>query len=492
MFAARINSPLWPAIYFFFIINFQRQSMTSILMNTSSMSALQSLRDVSASLQKIQGEVSSGLRVANAADDVAYWSISTTMRSDNKAISAATDALGLGAAKTDTAYAGMKAVIDVLGEFKAKLVTASESSVDNAQVQLELDALKKQVVSIAEGASFSGENWLNTAIPDIKDSTQNRGSVVSSFVRNSDGSVAVTSADIDLSTVSLFNATGFGLLQSDIPVSSTPSTDPTGTPDDHFIQELFRFVGPITLSASDSISFDLVVHPGGGQPEGTLPVTITQADVIAALGNATGTISDGREMSRVLYQVWGGNSLHVGSGANGQELADGSVNWHTFNIDVHQITDQPDSDIEIANLVSTLSGGAAGGLEAPSYYTWRDGDDGSSTGGSAGSGQQLRINFLDIDVTNGVGTQLNAVETMLDRTISAAASLGALQQRIDMQTDFALSLSDSIETGVGRLVDADMEEASAHLQAVQTRQQLAVQSLQISNSAPQNILSLFN
>jgi len=60
-----------------------------------------------------------------------------------------------------------------------------------------------------------------------------------------------------------------------------------------------------------------------------------------------------------------------------------------------------------------------------------------------------------------------------------------------MQEDFVSTISDSVDSGVERLVDADMEAESSRLSALQTQQQLAVQSLSIANSAPQNILSLF-
>jgi flagellin len=74
---------------------------------------------------------------------------------------------------------------------------------------------------------------------------------------------------------------------------------------------------------------------------------------------------------------------------------------------------------------------------------------------------------------------------------SLGSKLGSLQKGIDLQTDFVSKLSDSIDSGVGRLVDADMEEESSKLSALQTQQQLAVQSLSIANSSSQNILSLF-
>ena len=74
---------------------------------------------------------------------------------------------------------------------------------------------------------------------------------------------------------------------------------------------------------------------------------------------------------------------------------------------------------------------------------------------------------------------------------SAASSLGSMSTRIDLQADFVDKLSDSIESGLGRLVDADMNEESTRLKALQTQQQLAIQALSIANSDSQNILSLF-
>ncbi len=55
-------------------------------------------------LEMTQGRISTGFRVSEASDNAAYWSIATTMRSDNKALSTVQDALGLGASKLDTAY----------------------------------------------------------------------------------------------------------------------------------------------------------------------------------------------------------------------------------------------------------------------------------------------------------------------------------------------------------------------------------------------------
>ncbi|PWV94431.1 flagellin-like protein, partial [Hoeflea marina] len=135
--------------------------MTSIMTNTSAMSALQTLRSINSDMETTQSRISSGYRVESAADDAAYWSIATTMRSDNKALSTVKDALGLGAAKVDVAYTGMNASLEVVSEIKAKLVAAREPGVDKTKIDKELTELKNQLKSIATSASFSGENWLN-------------------------------------------------------------------------------------------------------------------------------------------------------------------------------------------------------------------------------------------------------------------------------------------------------------------------------------------
>ncbi|PHR21372.1 MAG: flagellin, partial [Hoeflea sp.] len=96
--------------------------MASIMTNSAAMSALATLRSINSDMETTQNRVSSGYRVETAADNAAYWSIATTMRSDNKALSTVQDALGLGAAKVDVAYTGMNSAIDVVSEIKAKLV----------------------------------------------------------------------------------------------------------------------------------------------------------------------------------------------------------------------------------------------------------------------------------------------------------------------------------------------------------------------------------
>ncbi|MGO7206195.1 flagellin [Rhizobium ruizarguesonis] len=300
--------------------------MTSINTNNAAMAALQTLRGINQGLQETQAHVSSGYRVGKASDNAAYWSIATTMRSDNKALSAVSDALGLGAAKVDTAYSAMDSAIDVVGDIKAKLVAATENGVDKAKVQEEISQLQQQLLSVAQSASFSGENWVAGA-----DGTKN---VVASFVRDGSNAVSVVMTDYVL---------------------------------------------------------------------------------------------DSSSMGNVLF------GMSVGS-------------------------------VETSTGILGTSNGATGSVYA-------------------------------MDITNftlgEIQSALTNVESALKAMTSAGAQLGSISKRIELQENFVSALSDSIDSGVGRLVDANMEEESSKLSALQTQQQLAIQSLSIANSSSQNILSLF-
>jgi flagellin len=321
--------------------------MTSIITNVAAMSALQTLRSIGQNMESTQAHVSSGLRVGDASDNAAYWSIATTMRSDNMALSAVSDALGLGAAKVDTASAGMNAAIDVVKEIKAKLVTATEEGVDRSKVQEEISQLQKQLASIAQGASFYGENWL---------------------------------------------------------------------------------VGVSTLGAT----------PAGTDPD---------KSVVAGFVRSTGGAVNVTTTKYALDNTATGNTLF------------GSVN---------SATGVPDTT-GILGTTTALTGAAG----AQSVYT-------------------LDLNsFAAADRATNMAEALTMVENALKTMTSAEAKLGSLSMRIGLQEDFASKLSDSITKGVGRLVDADMNEESTRLKALQTQQQLGVQALSIANSDSQSILTLF-
>jgi flagellin len=91
------------------------------------------------------------------------------------------------------------------------------------------------------------------------------------------------------------------------------------------------------------------------------------------------------------------------------------------------------------------------------------------------------------DLEETIGVVDGAMASMTD----SATVLGAAIARISIQKDFIKGLMDAISRGVGQLVDADMNKESTELQALQVKQQLGVQSLNIANSASQSVMQLF-
>jgi len=392
--------------------------MTSILTNTNAMAALSTLRSISSSMEDTQNRISSGLRVGSASDNAAYWSIATTMRSDNAALSAVQDALGLGAAKVDTAYAGMDSAIEVVKEIKNKLVAATEDGVDKDKIQEEITQLQDQLGSIAEAASFSGENWLQTNLTAAGGSETK--SVVGSFVRDASGNVSVKKVDYALTGTTVLFDTG----------GDTGILDKTSSIEDASITLNINTGGVVSAVTVKSYSIDDIITAGAG----------------------TSTF-------------------------DGNYATDGAKNYVKVSSEVWvEAVDQSTVPTQEVAFDDGATAWAVDTTKAPAATT------------------NASVSNLTID-SNTTATQLGKLISLVDDALgsmtSAAASLGSISSRIDLQEEFVSKLTDSIDKGVGRLVDADMNEESTRLKALQTQQQLAIQALSIANSDSQSVLSLF-
>ena len=109
----------------------------------------------------------------------------------------------------------------------------------------------------------------------------------------------------------------------------------------------------------------------------------------------------------------------------------------------------------------------------------------------------LGSSILVLDATASLGTYtqssnfLTSIETSINNLNASLARLGTASKAFETHYNFVGKLQDTIETGIGNLVDADLSKESARLQALQTKQQLGLQALSIANQAPQSILALF-
>ena len=398
--------------------------MASILTNASSMAALQTLRTISGNMETTQGRISSGLKVGSAADNAAYWSIATTMRSDNSSLSAVQDAIGLGAAKVDTAYAGMESVIDVVKTIKDKLVTAQESTADETKIQGEIKQLTDQLKGIVDSASFSGENWLKGTTADTK-------SVVGSFVREN-GSVSVKMIDYAVK-----------------PLISTNGT--TGILD------------KVQTVADQAIT--LKINTAGTDKE----VTVKSYDIDSLI--KSGATFEGN-YAKVTTAAAGGAGVNDYVKVNGTWVVAKEATTTATDADFGQETAYKTTDNKVWVVETQLAANKPGaGAAAPSSI--------------------LGINISSTTTNAQIGALIKGVDASLSELTTSASELGSISMRVDLQEKFASKLSDALEKGIGRLVDADMNEESTRLKALQTQQQLAIQALSIANSDSQSILSLF-
>ena len=103
----------------------------------------------------------------------------------------------------------------------------------------------------------------------------------------------------------------------------------------------------------------------------------------------------------------------------------------------------------------------------------------------------LGIQSAGLTTSASAATALTQIETAIRSVSDKLAALGSVAKRIEIQGEFTTKLQDILKVGVGSLVDADLAEESAQLQALQIKQQLGVQALSIANAGPQSILSLF-
>jgi flagellin len=184
------------------------------------MTALQTLRSVSSNLQMTENRISTGQRVATASDNAAYWSIATSMRADNAALSAVSDSLGLSAATVDTEYTALTAVVgDSTGgltKLQSLLVEAKTAGIDRTKIQADITQIQQQMKGTANAATFNGVNWLSTttATPATFD-------LVSSFSRVG-GTPTIGSITLTISNYSLYTSATGGILDT---VSGGASVD---------------------------------------------------------------------------------------------------------------------------------------------------------------------------------------------------------------------------------------------------------------------------
>ncbi|WP_372884232.1 flagellin [Shimia sp.] len=170
---------------------------------------------------------------------------------------------------------------------------------------------------------------------------------------------------------------------------------------------------------------------------------------------------------------------------------DSAIKQATFNGDdlVNASSDGATANAATASVTSVSGVSRAGGSFSTTTISFTGVDLASIRGDMTNANTGFAA--INVSTSTDLAADLATAEGLLSSAISAATSLGVTEKTIEGQQDFLGSLTDTLDAGIGAMVDANMEEEAARLQAYQVQQQLATQSLSIANQAPQNILSLF-
>ncbi|WP_103332086.1 flagellin [Pseudotabrizicola formosa] len=430
--------------------------MSSILTNNGAMVALQTMKSITKNMGQVQAEISTGMAVGSAKDNAAVWAIAKTMESDVSGFKAISDSLSLGNSTISLARSSSEQITKLLEEVKGKIVNSQEENVDRSKIQADIGALRDQISSIVGAAQFNGLNMLSNKSKTVGSGTVN---VLSSLDRSSDGTVAASNINVskaDLSTTT--SVLGGTALAAGAPLTAKA----TG----------------LTTAATLT----------GNSPAPTTTLTIVTNSVVAGDGynitltaGAAGLVTANTASIQDIRYV-------ARDGDTAADVAKGLAS--AFNeyakakgLDT-QLSAAVGTTAATANVVTLTGSSITGNNVGAQAFVY------APAGNTIGGGLE-KLATVDVSTSEGAESALDVIEGLTQTAIQAASDFGTAQKRIEIQKTFVGNLVDSLKSGIGSLVDANMEEASARLQALQVQQQLATQSLSIANQAPQNILALF-
>jgi flagellin len=402
--------------------------MFSVVTNNNAMAALQSLNSTQKSMSTTQNRITSGLRVASASDNASTFSIAQGMRGDIAGLKAASQSISLGKSTLGVALSAAEQISDKLNELKGKITEGQQQNVDLAKIQQDMDNIVQSINDIGAAAQFNGVNLLNNSAANGLD-------VLSGLNR--------TSATSE--TISSFNVAAQDLRTSTLGIASLSVTGNTS----------------VNFAQSNGLAF----------AEGdTISLTVTNAGGAAI--NYTFEINDG-----------GGNALTTAT----TTTTDPNAAAGTVAIAVVSDTATDTPQQTLGKLYTAMRDAG---------FTVTNNEDGSfdvSSGGvMTGATQTIAAGGLTAGaIGTAASVAFTAVNNAIDTVNGAVSSLGTSSNSLDASAKFVSSLTDALTEGVGLLVDADLAEESANLQALQTRQQLGIQALSIANQQPGSVLSLF-
>ena len=430
--------------------------MSSILTNNSAYVALETLRGINRDLAGVQSEISTGKKISSARDNSAIWAVATTIESDIGGFEQISDSLNLGTSSVGVARVASESITERLQDIKSRIVGAQEENVDRSKFQTEIEDLTAEITGIVNAAQFNGLNLIDgTSSADV--------SFLSSLDRDSSGTVTASSIAVSRQNLSLTNTGGtqsFGTTDIEdgqfatIAVNGNAATDAIHDDAANSVDGAGSTAVINIAGVADGASYRIVLNDADTADNETNTVGQRTFEFVASADDSANAVA-----ANLATQI---SNFFDATGVTNYD-----VSYADDNITITNNNTNANQDLNVTAQTSA---------------------DGTAAVQSGGLGDLSNIN---VETDAGATSALTAIETLLTRSIDAAAEFGSSQSRLENQSEFVSQLTAALTTGVGSLVDSDLEAASAKLNALQVQQQLGTQALSIANQAPQQLLSLF-
>ncbi|MBX3430223.1 MAG: flagellin [Hyphomonadaceae bacterium] len=418
--------------------------MTSVNTNYGALVALQSLNQTTKELGEVQNRVNTGLKVASAKDNGAVFAIAEGQRARVASLGAVMDGIDRATSVIDVGLSAGEAIGDILKQLKEKAVAAQATDLSTDQraaLQADFNALRNQIDQIANAATFNGSNLVNGG--NLTGSSTQFDVLTSDGAGGGGGRYTLAGLAFDDGSGNFFS-------------SAAQLDDATG----------------LTIGASDALEFTIT----NGNETTTFTVDVEATDTIAQFVARVASASDGRVSAA--YDDQTGKITYSSSEQFTVTFTDG-----TDPADDSGFLDGTTGTTGTQMTQSVAPGSGSNSLTV-SGFDFR-------LGGASGQALNTVTSALNISTANGASAAVDAIDTALTALNRDLATMGAQSKALDVQKTFLGKLSDSIEAGIGNLVDADLAKESARLQSLQVKQQLGAQALSIANSAPSIVLSFF-
>ncbi|MBR0560319.1 flagellin N-terminal helical domain-containing protein [Neokomagataea anthophila] len=499
----------------------------SINTNNAAMAALQSLNQTSNDLSKTQNAVSTGKKVNDASDNPAVYAISQGMNAQISGLSGVSTGLQFAGQVLNTTTQATSSITSNLSTLSSTITQAANNGMDQSKLNSAIKSTLSSIDSAANTATFQGVNLLS-------------GSTGNGVNYNSISAAQDVSGN--LFTQNGFNATSAGLGLQGLSTSmngvsiSNPGTLSGASSSASVLQVQNQAQASNTGAAGNpavTTSFVLDSKPGDSTgASGTVSSMITDAltsgsNLSVSMTGGTLSVTDGNNKSAIAstttssdgttsYKLTNGDSIQSQADASGNMTytvakggdvdANGNVRAMSKIVDVDiSKADSAGSTAQQNNakessLVTAINNAgfgaqtnndgsitmAGGNLDATNSSVKM----GTYTAGSKGSAGTVSSS-ASTSQTSGTSVVQLAVGAALSSIERISSKMGVATNSVTQLQSSTSSLSDSLTSGVGALTDADMAAESAKLTSLQTKQQLAVQSLSIANSQSSQIMSLF-